>query len=89
MAFRSWPRRGLVDRRPGAANNERVSLEVFRLHLASLQGTDGRRWPAHGLVVTHPGGAVLVDTGVGGPRQMLETGAWSTARSRMRWPTWT
>jgi len=25
----------------------------------------------HGFVVTHPGGAVLVDTGVGGPDEML------------------
>jgi glyoxylase-like metal-dependent hydrolase (beta-lactamase superfamily II) len=37
-----------------------------------LQGVDGRRWPVHGFVVTHPGGAVLVDTGVGGPPQVLD-----------------
>ncbi len=48
-----------------------VSLEVKRLHLASLRGTDGLEWPVHGFVVTHPGGAVLVDTGVGGPGQLL------------------
>ena len=42
-----------------------MSLEIKRLHLASLQGIDGARWPVHGFVVTHPGGAVLVDTGVG------------------------
>ncbi len=48
-----------------------MSLEIKRLHLASLRGLDGRRWPVHGFVVTHPGGAVLVDTGVGGPQQML------------------
>jgi N-acyl homoserine lactone hydrolase len=49
-----------------------VSLEITRLHLASLQGVDGRRWPVHGFVVTHPGGAVLVDTGVGGPQEWLD-----------------
>jgi N-acyl homoserine lactone hydrolase len=49
-----------------------VSLEIRRLHLASLQGLDGRRWPVHGFVVTHDGGAVLVDTGVGGPQQALD-----------------
>ena len=54
------------------ANNGPVSLEVRRLHLASLQGVDGRRWPVHGFVVTHDGGAVLVDTGVGGPQQWLD-----------------
>jgi N-acyl homoserine lactone hydrolase len=42
------------------------------LHLASLHGVDGREWPVHGFVVTHPGGAVLVDTGVGGPQQVLD-----------------
>ena len=49
-----------------------MNLEVRRLHLASLQGVDGRRWPVHGFVVTHDGGAVLVDTGVGGPQQVLD-----------------
>ena len=39
------------------ANNARV-LEIKRLHLASLQGVDGGRWPVHGFVVTHLGGAV-------------------------------
>jgi N-acyl homoserine lactone hydrolase len=38
-----------------------MALEIKRLHLASLQGVDGRRWPVHGFVVTHPGGAVLAD----------------------------
>ena len=47
-------------------------LTVHRLHLASLQGVDGREWPVHGFVVTHPRGAVLVDTGVGGPPQVLD-----------------
>ena len=49
-----------------------MTLEIKRLHLASLQGVDGGRWPVHGFVVTHPGGAVLVDTGVGGPQQVLD-----------------
>ena len=48
-----------------------MSLEIKRLHLASLRGPDGGEWPVHGFVVTHPGGAVLVDTGVGGPPQVL------------------
>ena len=47
-------------------------LEIKRLHLASLQGVDGGTWPVHGFVVTHPGGAVLVDTGVGGPQHVLD-----------------
>jgi N-acyl homoserine lactone hydrolase len=33
-----------------------MSLEIKRLHLAELGGPDGRRWPVHGFVVTHPGG---------------------------------
>jgi N-acyl homoserine lactone hydrolase len=49
-----------------------MTLEVKRLHLASLRGVDGRTWPVHGFVVTHPGGAVLVDTGVGGPQEWLD-----------------
>src|SRR6266702_7693673 len=48
-----------------------MPLEIKRLHLASLRGIDGRTWPVHGFVVTHPGGAVLVDTGVGGPDELL------------------
>jgi N-acyl homoserine lactone hydrolase len=48
-----------------------MSVEIQRLHLASLRGPDGREWPVHGFVVTHPDGAVLVDTGVGGPPQVL------------------
>ena len=57
---------------PRWANNGRVPWEIRRLHLASLQGADGRRWPVHGFVVTHDGGAVLVDTGVGGPQHVLD-----------------
>jgi N-acyl homoserine lactone hydrolase len=48
-----------------------MTLEIKRLHLASLQGADGRRWPVHGFVVTHPRGALLVDTGVGGPQDLV------------------
>jgi N-acyl homoserine lactone hydrolase len=53
-----------------------MSLEIRRLHLAKLSppgGPPGGRgeWPVHGFVVTHPGGAVLVDTGVGGPEEWL------------------
>jgi N-acyl homoserine lactone hydrolase len=49
-----------------------MPLEIKRLQLATLQGIDGSRWPVHGFVVTHPGGAVLVDTGVGGPQAVLD-----------------
>ena len=49
-----------------------MPLEVKRLHLASLRGLDGLEWPVHGFVVTHPGGAVLVDTGCGGPEEWLD-----------------
>jgi N-acyl homoserine lactone hydrolase len=45
-------------------------LEIRRLHLASLT-VYGEVWPVHGFVVTHPKGAVLVDTGVGGPPDVL------------------
>src|SRR4029077_5327735 len=48
-----------------------MTLEVKRLRLATLQGVDGLDWPVHGFVVTYPGGAVLVDTGVGGPQKWL------------------
>ncbi len=47
-------------------------MEIRRLHLASLQGLDGGRWPVHGFVVTHADAAVLVDTGIGGPQQALD-----------------
>lgn len=49
-----------------------MSLEIKRLHLASLRTpSDGATWPVHGFVITHPGGALLVDTGVGGPDEWL------------------
>jgi N-acyl homoserine lactone hydrolase len=67
-----WPGRDTLTPGAGAGEHEQVPLEITRLHLASLQGLDGRRWPVHGFVVTHPGGAVLVDTGVGGPQEWLD-----------------
>jgi glyoxylase-like metal-dependent hydrolase (beta-lactamase superfamily II) len=50
-----------------------VPVEIKRLHLAKLSPPGGERgqWPVHGFVITHPGGAVLVDTGVGGPEDLL------------------
>jgi N-acyl homoserine lactone hydrolase len=48
-----------------------VAIQIKRLHLATLRGPDGRDWPVHGFVVTYPGGALLVDTGVGGPAALL------------------
>jgi N-acyl homoserine lactone hydrolase len=48
-----------------------MPIEIKRLHLARLTAPGGGEWPVHGFVVTHPGGAVLVDTGVGGPDQVL------------------
>jgi N-acyl homoserine lactone hydrolase len=48
-----------------------MPVEIKRLHLARLRGPDGLEWPVHGFVITHPGGALLVDTGVGGPEQLL------------------
>ena len=44
-----------------------MSLQVTRLHLATML----EDLPVHGYLVAHPGGAVLVDTGVGGPKQVL------------------
>lgn len=44
-----------------------MSLQVRRLHLATML----EEMPVHGYLVTHAGGAVLVDTGVGGPDQVL------------------
>ena len=48
-----------------------MTLEIRRLHLAALRGPDGGEWPVHGFVIIHPGGAALVDTGVGGPDDLL------------------
>ncbi len=51
-----------------------MSLEIKRLHLAKLTPPGGAQgqWPVHGFVITHPAGAVLVDTGVGGPQGLLD-----------------
>jgi N-acyl homoserine lactone hydrolase len=50
-----------------------MALEIKRLHLAKLSapGRPREQWPVHGFVITHPSGAVLVDTGVGGPQEWL------------------
>ena len=49
-----------------------MALEIKRLHLAELGSPgDDERMPVHGFVITHPGGAVLVDTGVGGPDDVI------------------
>ncbi|HEX9064466.1 MAG TPA: N-acyl homoserine lactonase family protein [Streptosporangiaceae bacterium] len=44
--------------------------QIKRLHLARLD-VAGQTWPVHGFVVTHAGEALLVDTGVGGPDEVL------------------
>jgi N-acyl homoserine lactone hydrolase len=49
-----------------------LPLEIKRLHLAQLTPPgSGEKWPVHGFAITHPDGAVLVDTGAGGPEKML------------------
>jgi glyoxylase-like metal-dependent hydrolase (beta-lactamase superfamily II) len=69
-------RPGIAWRRLPARSRQEVkssmSLEVTRLQLAELRGVDGLTWPVHGFLVTYPGGAVLVDTGVGGPQEWLD-----------------
>jgi N-acyl homoserine lactone hydrolase len=47
-------------------------MEIRRLDLGSLPAADGHHWPVHGFVVTHDDHAVLVDTGMGGPQQLLD-----------------
>jgi N-acyl homoserine lactone hydrolase len=51
-----------------------MPVEIKRLHLGTLGPLDGesRRWPVHGFVITHPDGAILVDTGIGGPQDVLD-----------------
>jgi len=45
--------------------------EVIRLHLAEIRVVE-EPWPVHGFVILHPQlGAVLVDTGCGGPDALL------------------
>ena len=50
-----------------------MALEIKRLHLSTVTppGTQAQ-WPVHGFVVTFPGGAALVDTGVGGPQGLQD-----------------
>jgi N-acyl homoserine lactone hydrolase len=48
-----------------------MSLQVKRLSLGAMGVGMGPEWPVHGFLVTHPGGAILVDTGLGGPDQVL------------------
>ena len=70
-----------------------MSLEIKRLHLASLRGPGsgdgGDATPVHGFVVTHPGGAVLVDTGPAARTACSATGGWSTPPPPTPWPRWT
>lgn len=48
-------------------------LEITRLHLSAVTPPGTRaQWPVHGFVVTYPGWAALVDTGVGGPQGLQE-----------------
>ena len=50
-----------------------MTLEITRLHLSAVTPPGTRaQWPVHGFVVTYPGGAALVDTGVGGPQGLRE-----------------
>jgi N-acyl homoserine lactone hydrolase len=46
-------------------------VEILRLHLGTLRVVT-HPWPVHGFVVKHPEiGAVLIDTGCGGPEALL------------------
>ena len=46
-------------------------MDVLRLNLATIHVVDDP-WPVHGFVVRHPSlGAVLIDTGCGGPEALL------------------
>jgi N-acyl homoserine lactone hydrolase len=47
-----------------------MSLQVTRLSLATIGAGMDFEMPVHGFVVTHPGGAVLVDTGIGDPERV-------------------
>src|SRR5215469_8753163 len=70
----SGPGRPLLPGWDGASGRGKgqraVSLEVKRLHLGATPGGT-EAWPVHGFVVTYPGGAALVDTGVGGPPDLI------------------
>jgi N-acyl homoserine lactone hydrolase len=46
-------------------------VEIVRLHLADIKGLNGI--PVHGFVIKHPrAGAILVDTGVGFPTELVQ-----------------
>lgn len=51
-------------------------MEIIRLHLARLQLASVKAFndlPVHGFVIKHPrAGAILVDTGVGSPDELLK-----------------
>ena len=50
-----------------------MTPKITRLHLSAVTPPGTRaQWPVHGFVVTYPGGAALVDTGVGGPQGLQE-----------------
>jgi hypothetical protein len=63
-----------------------MTLEIRRLHLADLRGPDGGKWPVHGFVIIHPAGAALVDTGVGGPDDLLGEPTWTSLASASATP---
>ncbi len=55
-----------------------MPLEIYRLHLASLQGLDGRRWPGHQCVVVRgEGGAfdLLIGDAAYTPRIYADPGS--------------
>jgi N-acyl homoserine lactone hydrolase len=52
--------------------SESIQPVIHRLHLASLEVVETGPWPVHGFLVTHADGAMLVDTGVGGPQDVLD-----------------
>jgi N-acyl homoserine lactone hydrolase len=55
-------------------------LEIVRLHLARIDGFHGM--PVHGFVIKHPSaGAILVDTGVGFPDELVKE--WRVANRRV------
>ena len=46
-------------------------MEIVRLHLARIGALNGI--PVHGFVIKHPhAGAILVDTGVGWPTELVK-----------------
>ena len=48
-----------------------AAMEIVRLHLATLEAFNGV--PVHGFVIKHPSaGAILVDTGVGWPDDLVK-----------------